>query len=263
MTLDAEQSMSIIGGQEMVVSVPDDAGRIKHFNVEEMANSDNTVHHHTVTPICSKEERERLEREYYSRPSPPPPACPVAWSATNWPQLSTPPTVSRSPICTFSPNAPQVENIVDSTFSSSGPCDGLTLRHVDNAKDVVEHISDSEEDDATNVATTTKCRAPRSSAARKLITDSKSRREPLSALNNDSRPARRQTRNTRSQVQNFEQTSSPACMSPSKSRTASSANLTSTLPTGGGAGSDEDSDPLADLSDLVSSSFDSGEDGRM
>jgi hypothetical protein len=52
-------------------------------------------------------------------------------------------------------------------------------------------------------------------------------------------------------------------MSPSESRTKSSAHPTSTLPTGGGAGSDEDSDPLADLPDLVSSSFDSGEDGRM
>jgi hypothetical protein len=64
-------------------------------------------------------------------------------------------------------------------------------------------------------------------------TDSKSRREPLSALNNDSCPARRQTRNTRSQVQNFEHTSAPACMSPSESRTTSLANLTSTLPTQG------------------------------
>lgn len=51
-------------------------------------------------------------------------------------------------------------------------------------------------------------------------------------------------------------------MSPSESRTASSANLTSTLPTAGGTGSDEESDPHADLPDLVSSSFDSG-DGRM
>ena len=52
-------------------------------------------------------------------------------------------------------------------------------------------------------------------------------------------------------------------MSPSESRTTSSAHPTSTLPTGGGTGSDEDSDPLADLPDLVSSSFNSGEDGRM
>ena len=269
-------SMSSIGGQQMVVSVPDDAGRIKHCNVEEMANR-NTVYYHTVTPIRSKEERERPKHEYDSRPSPPPPACPVAWSATNRSQLLTPPMASRSPICTFSPSAPQVENIVDSTDSSSSPCDGLTLRYVDN--DIVEHtarprtrsiarvegldISDSKEDEVPKLATTTKSRAPRSSAARKLITDSKSRREPLSALNNDSSPACRQTRNTRFQVQNIEQTSSPACMSPSESRTKSSAHLTSTLPTGGGAGTDKDSDPLTDLLDPVSSSFDSGEDGRM
>jgi hypothetical protein len=84
----------------------------------------------------------------------------------------------------------------------------------------------------------------------------------VASLTIDQSLAWRQEWDMLSQVKNVEPTSSPACMSPSESRTTSSANLASTLPTSGGAGLDEDSDPLADLPDLVSSSFDSG-DGRM
>ena len=240
----------------MVVSVPDDAGRIEDIVMKKMTDDGSRMYHPTVNPIRTKEDRERSKRECYSRLSPPLPACPSAWSAANWPQLPTPPTPCRTPDCAFSPRAPQVENIVDATASSSGPCYGPALRQVENAKENAEiaelgtrprtrsiarrdglvipdslDISDSKDDECPKVPTSTKSRAPRSSAARKLITDSKSRRESLSALNNDSRHARRQTRNTRSQVQNIEQTSSPACMSPSESRTSSSTHLTSTLPT--------------------------------
>ena len=49
-------------------------------------------------------------------------------------------------------------------------------------------------------------------------------------------------------------------MGPSKSRTKRSENLSSTLLTGGDI-SDEDSDPFADLPDLVSSSCDTSRDG--
>ena len=283
---DEPSLMSMIGGQEMVMSVPDDEGRIEDNVLKTLVVKD--MYHPNVTPIRTKEDRARSKRECYSSiSSSPPPACRCVWSAENCPQPSTPPHTCRTPDCTFLPKAPQVENIVDATISSSGPCYGPALRVVENAKEIVQiaelvtrprtrsaarrdglvipesvEPSDSEEDAYPKIPTSTKSRAPRSSAARKLATDSKSRREPLSALNTDPRDVSRHQRITRFQDKNIEQTSSPACMSPSESRTTSSANLTSTLPTAGGTGSDEESDPLADLPDLVSSSFDSG-DGRM
>ena len=124
----------------MVVSVPDDEGRIEDIVVKTLADNDSIMYHPTVTPICTKEDRERFKCECYSRPSPPPPACPIAWSAANWPKRSTPPHTCRTQDCTFSPRAPQVENVVDATVSSSWPCYGSALRQVENAKEIAEIV---------------------------------------------------------------------------------------------------------------------------
>jgi hypothetical protein len=289
-TLDDEPSLvSMIGGQAMVVSVPDDEGRIVDIEMRRLADSDSRMYRPAVTPPRTKEDREQIKRECYSRTGPPPPACPVAWSAANWPQLSTPPTACRTLDCTFSPRAPQVENIMDATVSSSCPCYGPALRQVENTMETAEieglftrtrtrsiarrdglvipkslDISDSEEDKSPKNPTSTKSQKPRSSAARKLVTDSKSRREPLSVLTPEHRrprcpPTSAVQPDSVQQQRRDEQTSSTACMSPSESRTASTTNLTSTLPNAGGAGLDE----LEDMQDLVNSSYDSCEDGRM
>ena len=279
-------SMSSIGGQQMVASATDDE-RIKDF-MEVTTSGDSKTSESTVTPIRSKEEQKRIDQEYDCRLCPPPPNDPGTWSATSGTQMPTPSMSSRSPICNFSPSAPQVENIVINTVSIPGPC---YTRHVENAKEIKEiaelltrprtrsiarnegfvipdslDISDSEDENGHApqiVTTSTKTRALRSSAASKLNTGYKNRREPLSSLNIKLPSDRKQGRDVRFQAKNIEPTSSSACMSPSEMRTISSGNHSSTLPTGGGTGMDEDSDPFADLPDLVSSSCDSSRDGPM
>ncbi len=109
-------------------------------------------------------------------------------------------------------------------------------------------------------ATTKRPRVSKSSAACKIIiTTPRGRGDPRKSLSVDPLSAWRQAWEAKLQSSNIEPSTSQACMSPSKMRTASSTCTTSSLPAGGTA-VDEDSDPIPDF---VSSSLDGSDDGIM
>ena len=230
-----------------------------------------------------------MRRVFYAQSSPPPPAS-ATMDPANYPRVQTPAATMHTPTCncSFSPNAPQVENYVPGTFLLADRA-GTTMRRVEDAnlaKVIEEHImiksiqtrsaarteaifdppsldiSESEEEYGQALqakAATKRPRASKPSAARKIIlTTPRGRGDPRTSLDVDPRSARRQARAAQIQPSNIEPSTSPACMSPSKMRKACSTSTSSSLPAGGTA-ADEDSDSLPDL---VTSSFDE-DDGNM
>ena len=173
-------TMSLIGRQQEVPSVPDDGTTFENIT--------------RATPTL----RNRVQDMQHNPPT--------AARATADPPYK-PPAMGRLPACIFSPTAPQVENYVDTTGSTTvlsciyvpprvettqigKYADYLCTCNVARVKAVISPRTTSEVENkagTTSQATplVKKPRVSTSSATLKLITGSGSRREPLSTLNID------------------------------------------------------------------------------